>query len=1429
MTRVISSKDLRSLFLEQAKCLDLKLDIDCSVLVELNEFFRRRAFVEQEYADALNKLVNGMKQRHISETSKRPHWVPYTTTTIWNTLLGSTLRIAEAHSALSELFTKQMVQRLVDMDEDAVRLHKQCREMMTACQERVLANSAKLQSDQRDYANKQLATLDAERQRRRAEDKMLVAAQKARSKGKDPNSSQRFLRAQTELEGKNAAYASSSFATARARNDYLIQLAAVNQSVARYFSEEAPDIIDCFACGFHNSLARSAMMYLSCEEALKTCHGSIVEILNRNITALDWRQDKACFLKCNEHSFTRPGTFTFLSAKEDNESQLCVEGKLRAQLEEKAQQLSAEIDLLRVSTEETWKTLEEVEKRLLELINQKDYDVSRLFISEPSRRRRSLGASSTNNGSSGLGTSVGSLGTVGSASSSSSPIAARGGSPNTAAEAPGSPVARSQSTNSSLPGASGPSDDNSGALYLRLRSAYRDARIEQERFYLDRFAHYTEEMHKCQVLQVQLSEIRRALAADPLHSQNISPTPIAGALRYGRQVLPVNTSACSMSSSPFTLDDATYSPPPPPPAPEQRRTTNLTRSKVILTGNPVDSRSSTHNIDLRTTASHPTTLVHKPPTTRRVLRVPNVGKPKLFGGTIDEYVEATNQPIPCILLSCTRVIVKFGMQQQGIFRVSGSQTEINDFKVAFEHDEDPLTDVCDARDINSTAGLLKLYFRELGEPPFPNSIFLSLISCARESSDVDETARRLRHVVTQGLSRPVFVVMRFLFAFLNHVSEHADENSMDAYNLAICFGPSLMPVPSDLNQVQYQTSVIDLLKTFITHHAVIFDPMIPGPVYVKHGITDGSTPSRGSRSSASLTKRIESPVTKHRDTLQLTCVQRMASEVAETAARWYGSDREQRTNARNPDTNHRSKSPTRWGSVGASCPADRSSSLDDTVDAPSKEEYNSGDDLHSISDSEVSEPPYILAVAQSDFSGSTRRELSFQQGDELHLYRKLNDHWWDGQLASDPAGVRGLVPHLYVTPKTAISTYLNDTTEDEQLDDGQLGHLNHNSADNEGSKESVMDDDEEEEEGADDDDDRSADEPVGSGEIFAADKIDVHGRPSPCDSPQSSHVKPSRDISVTHVRSQPDASLSESFPRASGDMQDGANLASTMSANALEDGDYPSALPRRQMLSAAVTPTSSAPVTLRSPSVRHVLNLPSRSLGAVPENEAATTGYSTLQASPPHKSTPSGDGDSHVRFFSNADIDNQLAEFMRNLSSIEQADTQETGLRTLERNRELRRKLQLPCAKHTPDLVMDLPRSDALTPPIPDAADPQSSNQSSFDSSSADNFAEQSLDTMRKRPEPRYTTFSNPPTSAGLPTSLTPQGPKSDQTTEAPVPNSRFLDDRPGSSSQPLEPDTRITPIAARVAAFEATASQSDTSLGRTFPRPPLAPKPRRT
>ncbi|XP_012715778.2 SLIT-ROBO Rho GTPase-activating protein 1 isoform X2 [Fundulus heteroclitus] len=193
----------------------------------------------------------------------------------------------------------------------------------------------------------------------------------------------------------------------------------------------------------------------------------------------------------------------------------------------------------------------------------------------------------------------------------------------------------------------------------------------------------------------------------------------------------------------------------------------------------------------------------------------------------------SGQVIPRVVESCIRYINLYGLQHQGIFRVSGSQLEVNDIKNSFERGNDPLTDDEDNHDINSVAGVLKLYFRGLENPLFPKERFSELLSCIR-IENLYERALYIRKILLT-IPRSVLVVMRYLFAFLNHLSQYSDENMMDPYNLAICFGPTLMPTPDSQDQVSCQAHVNEIIKTIIIHHETIFPDAkeLEGPIYEK--------------------------------------------------------------------------------------------------------------------------------------------------------------------------------------------------------------------------------------------------------------------------------------------------------------------------------------------------------------------------------------------------------------------------------------------------------------------------------------------------------------------------------------------------------------------------------------------------------------------
>ncbi|KFP80243.1 SLIT-ROBO Rho GTPase-activating protein 2, partial [Acanthisitta chloris] len=198
----------------------------------------------------------------------------------------------------------------------------------------------------------------------------------------------------------------------------------------------------------------------------------------------------------------------------------------------------------------------------------------------------------------------------------------------------------------------------------------------------------------------------------------------------------------------------------------------------------------------------------------------------------------SSQAIPLVVESCIRFISRHGLQHEGIFRVSGSQVEVNDIKNAFERGEDPLAGDQNDHDMDSIAGVLKLYFRGLEHPLFPKDIFHDLIACVT-MDNLQERALHVRKVLLT-LPKTTLIVMRYLFAFLNHLSQFSEENMMDPYNLAICFGPTLMSVPEGHDQVSCQAHVNELIKTIIIQHENIFPGPrdLEGPLYSRGGNTE---------------------------------------------------------------------------------------------------------------------------------------------------------------------------------------------------------------------------------------------------------------------------------------------------------------------------------------------------------------------------------------------------------------------------------------------------------------------------------------------------------------------------------------------------------------------------------------------------------------
>ncbi len=61
---------------------------------------------------------------------------------------------------------------------------------------------------------------------------------------------------------------------------------------------------------------------------------------------------------------------------------------------------------------------------------------------------------------------------------------------------------------------------------------------------------------------------------------------------------------------------------------------------------------------------HLFSLIRRPIKCKQIGRAPIVGRPRLFGGKLLDYIQVTQQAIPLIISSCVSVINRLGLHNQ---------------------------------------------------------------------------------------------------------------------------------------------------------------------------------------------------------------------------------------------------------------------------------------------------------------------------------------------------------------------------------------------------------------------------------------------------------------------------------------------------------------------------------------------------------------------------------------------------------------------------------------------------------------------------------------------------------------------------------------------------------------------------------------------
>ncbi|WFD35491.1 Rho GTPase-activating protein [Malassezia cuniculi] len=190
-------------------------------------------------------------------------------------------------------------------------------------------------------------------------------------------------------------------------------------------------------------------------------------------------------------------------------------------------------------------------------------------------------------------------------------------------------------------------------------------------------------------------------------------------------------------------------------------------------------------------------LMHAPPAARAAAEQQHSER-AIFGIDLATQLARDGVEVPPILEICADAIERVGMQNVGIYRLSGTTSRVQKLKSKFDADwsaVDVLSDE-ESSDINIVAGCLKLWFRELPEPLLTYSLYPAFIEAAKIENDY---LRQIRlHEQVNELPDANYATLRFLMAHLDRIRNYEWVNQMSAHNLAIVFGPTLLSPPPDI-------------------------------------------------------------------------------------------------------------------------------------------------------------------------------------------------------------------------------------------------------------------------------------------------------------------------------------------------------------------------------------------------------------------------------------------------------------------------------------------------------------------------------------------------------------------------------------------------------------------------------------------------------
>lgn len=169
---------------------------------------------------------------------------------------------------------------------------------------------------------------------------------------------------------------------------------------------------------------------------------------------------------------------------------------------------------------------------------------------------------------------------------------------------------------------------------------------------------------------------------------------------------------------------------------------------------------------------------------------PNAVKTPKFLGTISEYSPKIAPMVPALIVHCVNEIETRGLNEAGLYRVSGSDRDVKALKEKFlKNNGIPnLQEI----DVHVLCGCVKDFLRSLSEPLIPLALW-TIFSNAAQTIPTDDDADVNKDVyrAVEKLPQPNRDTLAFLILHFQRIAEYP-EVKMPLTNFAKIFGPTII-------------------------------------------------------------------------------------------------------------------------------------------------------------------------------------------------------------------------------------------------------------------------------------------------------------------------------------------------------------------------------------------------------------------------------------------------------------------------------------------------------------------------------------------------------------------------------------------------------------------------------------------------------------